>query len=125
MINGIGIDIIEVDRIAHVMQRTPRFKNRIYSQPEIEYCERQAQPAQHYAARFAAKEAFFKALGTGYRAGLTFQEISIELNQLGKPVIILHGKSAEIAQQEGCEIIHLSLSHTANYACAVVIIEKS
>jgi holo-[acyl-carrier protein] synthase len=124
MINGIGIDLIEVARIAQVMQRTPRFIARVFSPTEREYCQRQALPAQHYAARFAAKEAFFKALGTGYREGLSFSEISIEVNPLGKPTMLLRGKTAEIAHQKGCEAIHLSLSHTADYACAVVLIEK-
>lgn len=124
MIMGIGIDLIEVDRIAKAMQQTARFQSRLFTAAEIAYCDQQAVPAQHYAARYAAKEAFFKALGTGYRDGLSFQEIEIVLNELGRPTIRVSGKCAEYLQENGAGPTQLSLTHTAHYACAVVVIEK-
>ena len=124
MITGIGIDLIEVDRIAQAVQQSARFRSRLFTAAEIAYCDQQAVPAQHYAARYAAKEAFFKALGTGYRDGLSFQEIEIVLNELGRPAIRVSGKCAEYLRENGIDSMQLSLTHTAHYACAVVVMEK-
>lgn len=124
MLSGIGIDLIEVERIAQALQKTSGFKNRIFTAGEIAYCERQPFPEQHYAARFAAKEAFFKALGTGYRNGLRFDEIEVLQDPLGKPTIQLSGRCAEAAEKLTASHIHVALTHTAAHACAVVVIEK-
>jgi len=124
LIFGIGIDLIEVARIAKQIDSQTRFKTKIFSKKEIEYCESfKVNRAQHYAARYAAKEAFFKALGTGYRGGLTFAEISIENDNLGKPSVILSGNIRALAESKGFTNIQISLSHIKEYACAIVIIE--
>jgi len=124
MIYGIGTDLIDVDRVAKQTGGDTRFKEKIFSAREIAYCESfNVNKAQHYAARYAAKEAFFKAIGTGYRGGLAFHEISIENEELGKPSIVLSGKALEYADQHAFGKIYVSLSHLAEYASAVVIIE--
>lgn len=124
MILGIGFDLIEVARIAKQLDSDSRFKEKIFSAAEIEYCESfRVNKAQHYAARFVAKEAFFKALGTGYRGGLAFNEITIINDDLGKPTIRLSGKTEDYARQNQFGEIYVSLSHLRELAGAVVIIE--
>jgi len=124
LILGVGIDIIEVARIGKLIDRQTRFKTKIFSKKEIEYCESfKANRAQHYAARYAAKEAFFKAIGIGYRNGLTFTEISIENDDLGKPTVNLSGSARALAESQGFANIKVSLSHIKEYAGAIVIIE--
>jgi len=123
MIFGIGIDNIEVDRVRTQLEKN-RFKENIFSPAEIEYCDTRKNSAENYAARFAAKEAFFKAIGTGWRGGLAFNEIEVLNDKLGKPVIKLYGKSKEFAEEKEIDKIHVSLTHLKNYASAIVIIEK-
>ena len=114
---GIGLDLVEVDRVAKAIER-PRFVERVYTPGEIAACEgRGAGRAASYAARFAAKEAFLKALGTGLRGG-TLQEIEVLNDLLGKPKLIVHGFFGELAAQHGVVDIHLSLTHTRMYAAA-------
>lgn len=125
MIFGIGIDIIEVDRIRKQIDAKSRsFASKIFTGKEIEYCESKLKnKAQNYAVRFAAKEAFFKALGTGWRDGLAWKDVEIENDELGKPNVILHGKSKRIIQESNISKIHVSLSHIKDVAVAVVILE--
>ncbi|MDO9549222.1 MAG: holo-ACP synthase [Candidatus Marinimicrobia bacterium] len=125
MIYGIGIDVIEVNRIAKQVDSDTRFKEKIFSAREIDYCESfKVNKAQHYAARYAAKEAFFKAIGTGYRGGLAFHEISIENDEQGKPEIVLTGNARDFATQHAFGKIHVSMSHLKTMANAIIIIEK-
>src|ERR1039458_3542940 len=95
MIYGIGTDIIEVSRIEKVMGREIGFRDKIYTPGEIEYCETKKNKYQHYAARFSAKEAFLKAIGTGWRFGLRFADIDVYHDEYGKPLIRLSGKAEE------------------------------
>ena len=124
MIIGIGIDIIEVARIERLLTKQNRFQKRIYTEKEIAYCEMKKNNAQNYAARFAAKEAFLKAIGTGWRQGVAFREIEVVNNPQGKPEIFLSGKTKEIADNLGITNIQVSLSHLKDYAIAVVTAEK-
>lgn len=126
MIFGIGIDIIEVSRIERqISKEKSSFVSKIFTEQEIEYCERKIKnKAQNYAARFAAKEAFFKAMGTGWRDGLSWKEIEIENNELGKPDLVLSGKSKQLAEENQISKIHVSLSHIKETAVAVVILEQ-
>jgi len=124
MIFGIGIDLIETIRVYKKTEGNHDFKKQVFTPEEIAYCESKAHPAQHYAARFAAKEAFFKALGTGWRGGMKFTEIEIRNDSLGKPEFILHGKTKKIAEELHLGKIHLSLSHLKEIASAYVIIES-
>ena len=122
MILGIGIDIVEVDRIGAAIARTA-FQERVYTPAEREYCDsRGAQRPASYAARFAAKEAVMKALGTGLRGG-TWQDIEILLNELGRPEVRLRGYFAARAAELAVSKVHVSLSHTRDYAAAQAVAE--
>ncbi len=123
MIKGLGTDIVEADRIAEKIANDSGFKELVFSKNEIDYCEQQKFKAENYAARFAAKEAFFKALGTGWASGTHFNEIEIQHDAAGKPFLNFLGetkKTFAILQQQK---ISVSLSHTKTLATAVVIIE--
>lgn len=123
MIFGIGTDIIEVSRVAREIVKSNGFRERYFSDREIHYCEHKHNKARNYAARFAAKEAFLKALGTGYRDGLAFKEVEVINDRLGKPEIVLQGRARDICRSRRIRRIHLSMTHTRNYANAVVILE--
>jgi len=123
MIYGIGIDLIEVPRVARLLDRGIRFKERIYTDREREYCDRKRHSAQNYAARFAAKEAFFKALGTGWSGGLAFRDVEILNDERGKPEIVLHEKAREAAERLGIDSIHVSLTHIKEMASSIVTLE--
>lgn len=120
MIAGIGTDIVETDRIAKAIQKEQGFRELVFSKNEIDYCESKADKYQHYAARFAAKEAFFKALGTGWKNGTSFHEVEILNSSTGKPEILLLG---ETAQTVGVVKAQVSLSHIKSLAIAMVVIE--
>jgi holo-[acyl-carrier protein] synthase len=124
MIFGIGIDLIEVERVAEKMGKKEGFKELVFSEKEINYCEPMTFKYEHYAARFAAKEAFFKALGTGWKNGTVFNEIEILNNAAGKPEIFFLGKTAATIAAMKLGKISVSLSHVKTMATAVVIIEN-
>lgn len=124
MIIGIGTDIIEVDRVEKHIESGFGFKEKVFTDKEIAYCEAKARKGQNYAARFSAKEAFLKAIGTGLRHGISFTDIEIVNDDLGKPEINLYGKAREIAQQIGATNIQVSLTHLKEVVNAMVIIEK-
>ena len=125
MIVSIGIDIVEVYRIRETISRTPRFTERVYTEAERAYCEAKgAAAAQSYAARFAAKEAFLKALKTGWRGKITWQDIEIQSDADGVPTLNIEGEARKILETLGANKIHLSLSHTTEHAVAQVILEK-
>ena len=124
MITGIGIDVIQNERIHNSVQRFgERFLNRIYTEGEIGYCKTCANPDIHYAARFAAKEAAFKALGTGWAAGVKWKDIEVERLPSGKPELHLHGEAFAIATAMGATRFHVSLTHDQLVSCAIVILE--
>ncbi|MDP1620976.1 MAG: holo-ACP synthase [Bacteroidales bacterium] len=123
MIYGIGTDIIEVARIEKVMQRDIGFRDKIFTPGEIEYCETKRYKYQNYAARFSAKEAFLKAIGTGWRFGVRFGDIDIFHDELGKPHIRTTGIAKELTDRLSISKIHVSLSHLKEMATAIVIIE--
>jgi holo-[acyl-carrier protein] synthase len=124
LIFGTGIDIIEIERVENQISKSAGFKETIFTGGEIEYCESKKNKAQHYAARFAAKEAFFKAIGTGWRDGMAFIEIEIFNNDLGRPEVFLKGKTKETSAKLGINHIHVSLSHIKNLVTAIIILEK-
>ncbi|MEZ5400802.1 MAG: holo-[acyl-carrier-protein] synthase [Bryobacteraceae bacterium] len=124
MILGTGIDLAEVDRIrASIERHGDRFLQRIYTPGEIAYVERKANKFERYAARFAAKEAGMKAIGTGWRRGVTFQDFEVANLPSGRPTLRLKGKAAEIARELGVNRISLSLTHTGQNGMAFVILE--
>ena len=125
MILAIGIDIIEVARVREVLLRTPRFAERVFTDAERSYCDsRGAVAAQHYAARFAAKEAAFKAFQTGWRGGISWQDVEIGARESGAPYLSFHGLVLELFNRSGATTAHLSLSHTSEHAIAQVVLEK-
>ena len=125
VIVSIGIDIIEVYRIRETISRTPRFVERVFTLNEREYCEAKgASAAQSYAARFAAKEAFLKALKTGWRGKIQWHDIEIVSGADGVPSLKIEGEANKILANLGANRIHLSLSHTTEHAVAQVILEK-
>ncbi len=124
MIVGSGVDLCEVDRIEAAAQRFgARFLERIFTPAEIAYAERKANKYERYAARFAAKEAGMKAIGTGWRRGVRWQDFEVVNLPSGKPTLRLYGVAAEVAGQLGVRAIALSLTHTAEMAMAHVILE--
>ena len=124
MILGTGIDMIEVERVAFSTGRDSGFREMVFSKREIEYCESKASPFQHYAARFAAKEAFLKAIGRGWDSSLALHEIEIVNEVNGKPRLLLSGKTAKTLESLEIRSIHVSLSHLKTYASAIVILES-
>jgi holo-[acyl-carrier protein] synthase len=125
MILSIGIDIAEVYRIRETIARTPRFAERVFTAREREYCEsRGAAAAQSYAGRFAAKEAFLKALKTGGRGKITWTDIEILNDADGVPAFAVTGEAKRLLNETGAAAVHLSISHTAEHAVAQVIFEK-
>ena len=125
MIISIGIDIVEVHRVKQILARTPRFAERVFTETERAYCEARGAMvrAQHYAARFAAKEAALKALRTGWSSGLKWQEVEVVRSPTGAPILRFHGRALALLEQSGASLAHLSLSHTAEHAIAQVILE--
>ena len=123
MIFGIGTDLIEVERVADKMEKKQGFKELVFSADEIIYCEARTFKYEHYAARFAAKEAFLKAIGTGWRNGTAFNEIEIYNDEEGKPEIRFHGLTAKTIAELKLGKIFVSLSHLKTMACAMVVIE--
>lgn len=124
MIVGTGVDITEVDRIGAAVKRFgDRFLKRIFTLAEIRYCMGKPNAAERLAARFAAKEAGMKAIGTGLRHGVTWQDVEVVRLPGQRPILQFHGKAAEFAARLGCKRTHLSLSHTASQAIAHVILE--
>jgi holo-[acyl-carrier protein] synthase len=124
MIIGIGLDIAEVSRLREAIQRHgDRFLNRVFTPIEIAYCRRYKNFGERFAARFAAKEAAMKALGTGWRRGVTWRDFEVANAPSGRPILNLSGRALEIYESLGGRNIALSITHAADYALAEVIIE--
>ncbi len=125
MIVGTGVDLAEVDRIRAAIERYgSRFVERIYTAGEIAYVERKANRYERYAARFAAKEAGMKAIGTGWKRGVRWRDFEVANLPTGRPTLRLHGKAAAFAERLGVRSIALSLTHTSGMAMAQVILES-
>ena len=124
---GLGVDIVEVSRMAGILERSSAFAERVFSQAEQDYCNGKANAATHYALRFAAKEAVVKALGTGFSDGIGVRDIEVERAANGKPSVRLTGRALEIAEERGIKSISISLSytHTDAVACALAVTEAS
>jgi holo-[acyl-carrier protein] synthase len=124
MIVGTGVDLAEVPRIRASIERYgEKFIRRIYTPAEIAYVERKANKYERYAARFAAKEAGMKAIGTGWRRGVTWQDFEVANLRSGKPTLLLHGVAAGFAEKLGVKHVSLSITHTAGLGMAHVILE--
>ena len=124
MIIGTGIDLCEVGRIQEAIERHgQRMLDRVFTEREVAYAERKANRYERYAARFAAKEAGMKALGTGWSGGLGWRDLEVTNLLSGRPTLAFHGVAAQIAQRMGVKNISLSLTHTSEQAIALVILE--
>ena len=124
MIVGTGVDLCEVGRMQEAIERHgQRILNRVFTEREIAYSERKANRFERYAARFAAKEAGMKALGTGWRGGLGWRDLEVINLPSGRPTLTFHGKAAEFAERLAVRNVSLSLTHTAEQAMALVILE--
>lgn len=125
MIVGTGIDIVEVPRLASAIGRYgERFLRRVFTEAEIAYCDSKLNRAERYAARFAAKEAALKAIGTGWKKGVGWREVEVQRDSGGRPTISFTGIAAQFAARLGVRRASLSLSHTAEHAIAQVILES-
>jgi holo-[acyl-carrier protein] synthase len=125
VIVSVGIDMIEVSRIRETLARTPRFVERVFTEKERTYCDSKGVAApQHYAARFAAKEACLKALRTGWRGSIAWHDVEISNDEKGAPLIEIKGEAKKVLDSLKATGVHLSLSHTTEHAIATVILEK-
>lgn len=124
MVIGVGIDIQEISRLETALTRGgERLLKRTFTPAEIRYCRRQRRSAQHFCGRFCAKEAFFKALGTGWAKGIGWTDVEVARTRTGRPELKLTGRAAELAAKAGVKKTWLSLSHSRDYAAASVILE--
>lgn len=124
MISGIGTDLIRVDRMKKLVARGKSYLEGIFTENEINYCESKTRKAEHYAARYAGKEALMKALGCGWRDGIAFSEIEISNDEQGKPKLSLQGKAESVFRELHIKQASISLSHIDEIAIAIVILEK-
>ncbi len=124
-VTGLGVDIVEIERMRRALERRPRLRERVFSEAERAYCEARKKPEIHYAMRFAAKEAVLKALGTGF-TGMRFTDVEVVRDERGRPRPHLTGRAAEVAAERGIVEMHLSLSftHSTAVASAVAITEE-
>ena len=121
---GTGIDIVEVLRIAQMIERHGElFITRVYTDSEIEYCPARKAATQHYAGRWAAKEAVLKALGTGWRRGISWRDIEIRNNRQGAPTVCLVAGARDVMEKAGIRKLHVSISHCRSFAVSHVIAE--
>lgn len=126
MIYGIGVDLVSIPRIERVMDRWgERFVNRVFTTAEARFCYQRGFPPSAFALRFAAKEAFSKALGLGMRKGIKWNDVEVFNCPTGKPSLRLHGRSSEILSKNGITGIHLSLSDEREYGVAMVVLEST
>lgn len=124
MIVGIGVDLVEIARMERALKRHPvRLVERVFTEAEQRECKDRVRPAMHYAARFAAKEAFLKAVGLGLRGGMRWRDIAVVHAPSGKPDLVVTGRAAERMRELGARRALVTLTHTDNHACAVVILE--
>ncbi len=125
MILGLGIDIVDIHRVKRIAgEYGDDLLRRVFTEREAEYCRAKKNPEINLAARFAAKEAFLKALGTGLRGKIEWREIEVVNDHLGKPSFELYGAAREALSAKGAAYVHLSITHTADYAAAVVVVEE-
>lgn len=124
---GLGVDIVEIERMRKILKRSPAFVEKVFSAAERAYCDSHAHPEVHYATRFAAKEAVLKALGTGFSEGIGWLDVEVRRTSKGRPYAVLMGRAREVARDQGVREIPISLSytHTDAVACAMAITEES
>jgi holo-[acyl-carrier protein] synthase len=126
MIFGTGVDIVAISRFERFLREgNEALIRRLFTEGEIAYCAARRLSAQHYALRFAAKEAYVKALGTGLREGMSWQQMEVVNDHYGKPDLLLSGRAAELFRENGLSNCFLTLSHDADVAIAFVVLERA
>jgi holo-[acyl-carrier protein] synthase len=124
MIIGTGVDLVEIERFRGVIQRLKdRFILRVFTANEQQFCNGHRDPVPHYAVRFAAKEALFKALGTGWAKGVTWLDVEVRRERQDAPTMVLYGEAQRLSAEMGARKVHLSLSHSDQWGIAMVILE--
>ena len=124
MVVGLGVDIVQNERIRGIIDKWgDKFLEKIFTKTELDFINKHEQKLQRYASNYAVKEAFVKALGTGFRNGINFHNIQVRRDELGKPFIELMGSTKSFADQKGINKIHTTISHEKDYSVAVVIFE--
>jgi holo-[acyl-carrier protein] synthase len=124
MIIGTGVDVVEITRFRNVIERLKdRFILRVFTPGEQQFCKAHRDPVPHFAVRFAAKEALFKALGTGWAKGVTWLDVEVRRERQDAPTMALHGEAQRLSASLGAHTVHLSLSHSESWAVAMVILE--
>ena len=124
MVVGLGVDIVEVDRIRKALENQPKMVQRVFTEQEAEYCGARKNQYQHFAGRFAAKEAALKALGTGWAEGIRWRDVEVSSEPSGRPHIHFHGRAEEVFESLQAGRALLTITHAKAYAVAVVILEK-
>jgi holo-[acyl-carrier protein] synthase len=125
MIVGTGVDIVEIERLRRIVEKQKdRFLSRVFTLEEQRFCNMHRDPAPHFAARFAAKEAVFKALGTGWAKGVKWVDVEVRREGREAPLLALYGEALKISQSLGARKSHISLSHSDNWALAMAILES-
>jgi holo-[acyl-carrier protein] synthase len=125
MIIGTGVDLVEIERFRKVIERLKdRFVLRVFTPGEQQFCNGHRDPVPHLAARFAAKEAVFKALGTGWAKGVTWLDVEVRRERQDAPEILLSGEAQRLSAEKGATVVHLTLSHSEHWAVAMVILES-
>lgn len=124
MIIGTGVDLVEIERFRRVVDRLKeRFVRRVFTEEERQFCYAHRDPVPHLAVRFAAKEAVFKALGTGWAKGVTWLDVEVRRERPGPPSIVLSGEARRLCAAKGADAVHLSLSHSEHWAIATALLE--
>jgi holo-[acyl-carrier protein] synthase len=123
MVIGIGVDIVEVRRVASALSGSLNMMQRVFTPAEIDHCSQRKNEYQHFAGRFAAKEAVLKALGTGWQGGIRWTDVDVIAGDAGKPEVRLHGKAKERLDESGARRVLVSITHGKEYAVAVAVLE--
>jgi len=123
MVVGIGVDIVEVDRIEKALSNSQSIARRVFTDPEIEYCSGRKKQFQHFAGRFAAKEAALKALGTGWQKGIRWKDVEVIPDELGKPRLVMYRKAKQLFDESGAQNGLVTITHADKYAVAFVVLE--
>jgi holo-[acyl-carrier protein] synthase len=125
MISGIGVDLVEIERLGKILERWgDKFARKVFADEEISYCRKHVLPAMHFAARFAAKEACLKAFGIGLGMGVGLKDIRVSRSDRGAPLLIFTDKARMEMEKQAITVAHLSLTHTRRHAMAMVVLEK-
>lgn len=123
MVVGLGIDIVEVHRLRSALEKGEAMAKRVFTEPELDYCQARKNKYQHFAGRFAAKEAALKALGTGWQEGIRWQDVEVVPDKKGKPELNFYGKAKEIFKEFSAKRALVTITHASDYAVAVVVLE--